>query len=94
MEHCSALVIAKNAAPVHYRLQQLTKRWGSCTASGEILLNVDLVKAPKESIDYVIVHELCHLKERRHGNKFAALMDKALPDWRTRREKLNRLVDT
>lgn len=71
------------------RVRRMKTRWGSCTAEGKILLNLELIQVPKKYIDYVIVHELCHLKEHHHGAEFYALLDKVLPDWRERRRGLN-----
>jgi predicted metal-dependent hydrolase len=72
-------------------IRQMEKRWGSCTAEGKILLNLKLIQAPKELIDYVVMHELCHLKEHHHGASFYALLDRAMPDWRERRRRLNEI---
>ncbi|HET6245885.1 MAG: M48 family metallopeptidase [Bacteroidetes bacterium] len=68
----------------------LKKRWGSCTKLGNITLNINLIKAPIDCIDYVIIHELCHLKYLNHSPKFYRLLDKYSPDWRIKQEKLNR----
>jgi predicted metal-dependent hydrolase len=70
-------------------IRRMKTRWGSCGRSGRILLNLRLIQAPIESIDYVIVHELCHLKEHNHSKRFYALLDTAMPDWRERRQRLN-----
>jgi predicted metal-dependent hydrolase len=75
------------------RVRRLAKRWGSCAPSGEIILNVELVKAPKDCIDYVIAHELCHLSERNHSRRFWRLMDHLMPDWKNRRMLLNQMAD-
>ncbi len=72
-------------------IRQMEKRWGSCTVEGKILLNLKLIQAPKQLIDYVVMHELCHLKEHNHGSSFYALLDRAMPDWRTKRQQLNKL---
>lgn len=72
-------------------IRQMEKRWGSCTAEGKILLNLRLIQAPKELIDYVVMHELCHLQEHHHGAAFYALLDRVMPDWRARRQRLNEL---
>lgn len=72
-------------------VKQLRARWGSCTGSGTITLNVRLVQVPKQYIDYVIVHELAHLVEHNHSKRFYVLLDKMMPDWRERRQDLNRL---
>lgn len=74
------------AAP-ELRLRRMRRRWGSCSRSGRVTLNVDLVKLPMSLIDYVIAHELCHLSEFNHGPKFYRLLEYAMPDWKER-EKL------
>lgn len=56
-----------------------------------ITLNLKLIQAPKALIDYVISHELCHLKEHNHSNAYYHLLDRVLPDWRARRDELNRV---
>lgn len=71
------------------QVRRMKTRWGSCTAEGKILLNLELIQVSKRYIDYVIVHELCHLKEHHHGAEFYALLDRVLPDWRERRKRLN-----
>ena len=66
-------------------------RWGSCSHDGRIRLNLQLVEASLALIDYVLLHELCHLLELNHGPRFYALLDAALPDWRERRRALDAL---
>ncbi len=70
------------------RLLRMPKRWGSCTAKGEILLNPELIKAPGPCIEYVIVHELCHLKHPNHNAAFFRMLDAILPDWQSRKQRL------
>jgi predicted metal-dependent hydrolase len=70
-------------------VKPLKSRWGSCTHDGRITLNLLLIQATKECIDYVIVHELCHLVEHNHGKQFYALLTRVMPDWPTRRRRLN-----
>ncbi|MEW5956515.1 MAG: SprT family zinc-dependent metalloprotease [Chloroflexota bacterium] len=72
-------------------IRQMDARWGSCTPEGKILLNLRLMQAPKEYIDYVIMHELCHLKEHNHSRRFYELLNRVMPDWRTKREQLNEM---
>lgn len=67
-------------------------RWGSCFKDGTIYLNLELIKAPKECIDYVIVHEMCHLAHYNHSSKFYSLLDKKLPNWKDSKEKLEKLM--
>jgi predicted metal-dependent hydrolase len=70
-------------------IRRLQARWGSCSPNGAITLNVTLIQTPKSCIDYVILHELCHLKENNHSRAFYQLLDYVLPDWESRRTKLN-----
>jgi predicted metal-dependent hydrolase len=72
-------------------VRRMKTRWGSCTEAGKITLNLKLVQKPKACIDYVIVHELCHLIEHNHSPAFYALMDRVMPDWQERRHRLNLL---
>ncbi len=78
--------------PPRFTLQDMPTRWGSCTAKGKIILNPELVKAPKGCIEYVIVHELCHLIYRDHTQKFIDLQSKAMRDWEKWKMKLERLL--
>jgi predicted metal-dependent hydrolase len=70
------------------RVQRMTRRWGSCNGTDKILLNTALIQAPLRCIDYVILHELCHLRYLPHSRRFFRLLDRLLPDWRNRKEKL------
>ncbi|MFP5383950.1 MAG: M48 family metallopeptidase [Gammaproteobacteria bacterium] len=74
-------------------IRRMRTRWGSCSKGRIISLNPELIYAPKDCIDYVITHELCHLREMNHGIGFNRLMDRVLPDWKALREKLNRHLD-
>ena len=71
-------------------IKPILKRWGSCTKLGNITLNVNLIKVPVDCIDYVIIHELCHLKYLNHSPKFYRLLEKYSPNWKRTQEKLNR----
>ena len=80
-------IVGVKAGPIAYR--NMKSRWGSCQpATGRICINVRLALYPPECLEYVVVHELCHLLERGHGPRFRALMDAFMPDWRERRAKL------
>lgn len=78
--------------PTGLYLQEMTTRWGSCTPSGKIILNPELIKAPKACIEYVIIHELCHLIHPNHTQKFFDLQTKEMKDWEKWKGKLERLL--
>lgn len=69
-------------------VRRMEKRWGSCTEKGNIILNPELVKVPVDCIDYVIIHEICHLKFLNHNRKFYQLLTKYAPDWEKKKRKL------
>lgn len=75
------------------RLIRMKSRWGSCTPRGVILLNPVLIRTPRHCIDYVILHELCHLRERRHSPFFRHLLTQVCPDWQSRRAELDRMAE-
>jgi predicted metal-dependent hydrolase len=64
-------------------------RWGSCSTRGHLAFNWRLVLAPFEVLDYVVVHELCHLREHNHSRRFWKLVESRRPDWRTHRDWLH-----
>lgn len=69
-------------------IRHMSKRWGSCTPAGKIILNPELIKASKGSIEYVILHELCHLVHPNHSRAFQNLLSRMLPNWRKWKERL------
>ncbi|HPI31347.1 MAG TPA: SprT family zinc-dependent metalloprotease [Bacteroidales bacterium] len=73
-------------------LREMPTRWGSCTPKGKIILNPELIKAPKPCIEYVIIHELCHLVHHDHTQKFIDLQTKEMPDWERWKNKLEKLL--
>jgi predicted metal-dependent hydrolase len=81
-------VMGVKVARVH--VQRMKTRWGSCSpARGSIRLNAELVKKPRELLEYVVVHEMAHLLEPTHNGRFVALMDRWMPGWRLRRMEVN-----
>lgn len=69
-------------------VRKMKSRWGSCTGEGKVTLNLALIQAPKDCIDYVMVHELCHLKEHNHSPAFYRMLNALLPDWEARKQRL------
>ena len=73
-------------------VQRMKTKWGSCNhLARSIRLNTELAKKPRESLEYVLVHELAHLREPTHNERFIAIMDQAVPKWRHHRDTLNAL---
>lgn len=73
-------------------VQQMKTKWGSCNPDTRTLrLNTELAKKPKDCLDYVVLHEMVHILEPTHGERFISLMDQFMPRWQAVREKLNRL---
>ena len=73
-------------------LRDMPTRWGSCTPKGKIILNPELIKAPKGCIEYVIIHELCHLIHLDHTQKFFDLQTKKMKDWEKWKMKLEKIM--
>lgn len=71
-----------------YYLRRMDKRWGSCTPTGIILLNPEMIQLPVHCIDYAIMHELCHLKYRNHSKDYYYFLDTVMPDWKERERDL------
>lgn len=75
-----------------YFLQRMKTKWGSCNhGAGHIRLNTELVKKPKDLLEYVVVHEMVHLREPTHSDRFIAILDEYYPSWREARAELNEL---
>lgn len=80
------------ARPRRVHIQRMKTNWGSCNpANASIRLNTELAKKPPESLEYILLHEMLHLREPTHGSRFLEAMDRLMPQWRDRREALNRL---
>ena len=82
LEHLVPEVRWVSAIP-EYRILSMTRQWGSCSARGTLMLNPHLVKAPRDCIDYVILHELCHIEEHNHSEQFYRLLGQVMPEWRS-----------
>ncbi|MGE6391074.1 M48 family metallopeptidase [Psychrobacter pacificensis] len=75
------------------KLMTMKKQWGSCSAKGNLILNPHLVKAPKECIDYVILHELCHIAEHNHSEHFWRLLTQVMPNWKEVKARLDEMAE-
>jgi predicted metal-dependent hydrolase len=73
-------------------LRRMTSRWGSCSPKGRILMNTHAVKLPLSLVDYILMHELCHLKVPNHSRAFWAHLTDCMPDWERRKKALDRQV--
>lgn len=69
-------------------IMKMQKRWGSLPSSSKVILNKDLIRMPKDCIDYVVAHELCHLKVNNHSADFYSLLAFVMPDWEKHKNKL------
>jgi len=77
-----------NLYPKKVNIKKLKSRWGSATNDGTINLNVNLLNAPKKIIDYIVIHELCHLKIKGHSRQYWNLLHKFMPDYEKNRHWL------
>ena len=74
------------------RIKKMKTHWGTCNKDAcRIWLNLELAKKPLLCLEYIMVHEMVHLIERRHNERFRELMDKLMPNWRVARDELNRM---
>ena len=74
------------------RTLTMQTQWGSCSPNGRITLNPLLVKTPRECIDYVILHELCHIAEHNHSERFYRLMGQVMPNWERVKDQLDQMA--
>lgn len=76
-----------------FQIQPMKKQWGSCSRKGRLMLNPHLVKAPKECIDYVLLHELCHIAEHNHSKRFWRLLTQLMPEWKVVKAELDGMAE-
>ena len=74
------------------KIRKLKTRWGSLSKAGTLTLNIHLIKVPKDCIEYVIVHELCHLIHHNHSSAFHDLLERQMPDWQQKKNKLEMML--
>ena len=79
----------KHEVPSTVFFQEMPTRWGSCSVKNRLILNPKLIHTPKRCIEYVVMHELCHLIHKHHNKKFFNLLTLMMPDWEKRKEKLD-----
>lgn len=84
----SKTIIGEFYPKIKIQYKFMKKRWGSFSKTGIITFNIDLIKAPSDCIDYVIIHELCHILHPYHSKEFYKLLNKFLPNWKNRKQKL------
>jgi predicted metal-dependent hydrolase len=84
----ASLAHFRGVATPHLIVRAMRSRWGSLSAGGRMTLNAQLVRAPRPCIEYVVTHELCHLKHRDHGAQFLRLLGQVMPDWERRKQRL------
>ena len=77
-----------------FNVRTMKRRWGSCSISGKLMFNTHLVKAPKESIDYVVIHELCHIAHHNHSKNFWNLVAQTMPNWKQQHSQLNDMAES
>jgi predicted metal-dependent hydrolase len=81
-----------NFAPAEFSVRALKRRWGSCSSKRKITISSELVKLDDIYLEYVILHELCHLRHHDHGKEFYRLLSEVFPDWKQRRNELRKFI--
>ena len=79
-------------SPAGLTVRKMKSRWGSCSSCGKIALSYDLIRLSKECREYVMIHELCHLKHHNHGAGFYGLLSEVLPGWKQTRDEIKRYL--
>lgn len=78
--------------PTGFTVRTMKKRWGSCSSRGKIAISYDLIRLDELYSDYVIAHELCHLKHHNHGSGYYKLLSEVFPDWKRTRKELRKYL--
>ena len=81
-----------NFQPTAFSVRKMKKRWGSCTINGRIGISADLIRLDMIYAEYVIIHELCHLRNHNHGKEFYKLLSELFPEWKSVRQELMKII--
>ncbi len=81
-----------NFKPSSLTIRKMKRRWGSCSMKGLITLNTELIRLPDRYIEYVITHELCHLRHHNHSSQYYELLSSLYPDWKSVRQEMRKFV--
>lgn len=92
LDECMQPFVRKGHAKPTINVRAMVRRWGSLSDSGAMTLNLELVRAPRACIEYVVTHELCHLEHRHHGAAFYKLLARIMPDWERRKQRLETVL--
>ncbi|MEL6777100.1 MAG: SprT family zinc-dependent metalloprotease [Cyanobacteria bacterium J06597_16] len=92
LDHCFQPFAHLGQSQPNLKLRLLQKRWGSLTPTGNLLLNRELIRAPRQCIDYVVIHELCHLKYPDHSPQFYNFLSLMLPNWEKKKLQLEKIL--
>lgn len=92
LHECLQLFTRQRLAKPQLEIRAMPKRWGSYTPKGRLILNPELIKAPRRCVEYVIVHELCHQLNPSHNKAFYELLTQLMPDWERWKDRLERIM--
>lgn len=86
-------ILKENERPITWQVLTMKKQWGSClTEKRKIMFNLLLARVPIRCIEYIVLHELCHLKTHLHNKEFRAHLNQHMPDWETRKKELDDFI--